>query len=75
MTEKTELRNGMKIDWDVPIAMDDGLVLQADIYRPPKEGKYPGDPNLWPLRQRPRLPGGLTLPHNDPFSKTKNILS
>jgi predicted acyl esterase len=41
MTEKTELRDGMRIDWDVPIAMDDGLVLRADIYRPPQEGKYP----------------------------------
>jgi predicted acyl esterase len=24
----------MKIDWDVPIRMDDGLVLRADVYRP-----------------------------------------
>ena len=31
----------MRIDWDVPITMDDGLVLRADIYRPPQEGKYP----------------------------------
>ncbi|MBL6769507.1 MAG: CocE/NonD family hydrolase [Alphaproteobacteria bacterium] len=31
----------MVIDWDVPIEMDDGVVLRADIYRPIKEGKYP----------------------------------
>ena len=31
----------MKIDWDVPIAMDDGLVLRADIFRPDGEGGYP----------------------------------
>ncbi|MDH4268359.1 MAG: hypothetical protein OEW45_22260, partial [Deltaproteobacteria bacterium] len=31
----------MMIDWDVPITMDDGLVLRADIYRPPPEGQYP----------------------------------
>ena len=31
----------MKIDWDVPIAMDDGLVLRADIFRPNDNGKYP----------------------------------
>jgi len=31
----------MKIDWDVPIAMDDGLVLRADIFRPDDGGKYP----------------------------------
>lgn len=41
MNYKSELRNGMRIEWDVPITMDDGLVLRADIYRPPKEGKYP----------------------------------
>jgi putative CocE/NonD family hydrolase len=41
MNQKNELRDGMMIDWDVPITMDDGLVLRADIYRPPQEGKYP----------------------------------
>ena len=39
--EINESRDGMKIDWDVPITMDDGLVLRADIFRPIKEGKYP----------------------------------
>jgi uncharacterized protein len=29
-----EFRDGMRIDWDVPITMDDGLVLRADLYRP-----------------------------------------
>ncbi len=40
-TFKTEERNGMLIDWDVPIMMDDGLEMRADIYRPKKVGKYP----------------------------------
>ncbi len=31
----------MKIDWDVPIRMDDGLVLRADVYRPSAEGRHP----------------------------------
>ena len=31
----------MHIDWDVPIRMDDGNILRADAYRPPKEGRYP----------------------------------
>jgi predicted acyl esterase len=31
----------MKIDWDVPLRMDDGLVLRADVYRPDPEGRYP----------------------------------
>ena len=38
---KSEIRDGMRIDWDVPIRMDDGLVLRCDIYRPEKEGRYP----------------------------------
>ena len=31
----------MRIDWDVPIPMDDGVVLRADIFRPTAEGRYP----------------------------------
>src|ERR671914_1684072 len=34
-------RDGMRIDWDVPIAMDDGIRLRADVFRPIAEGKYP----------------------------------
>jgi predicted acyl esterase len=37
----SEFRDGMRIDWDVPIAMDDGLVLRADVFRPPRDGRYP----------------------------------
>ncbi len=39
--EKSDIRDGMRIDWDMPITMDDGVVLRADIYRPIAEGKYP----------------------------------
>ncbi len=38
---KSEIRDGMRIDWDVPIRMDDGIVLRADIFRPIKAGTYP----------------------------------
>ena len=38
---KVETRDGMLIEWDVPIEMDDGLVLRADVYRPVEEGRYP----------------------------------
>lgn len=41
MTYKTEIREGMKIDWDVPIKMDDGIEVRADIFRPIEDGKYP----------------------------------
>ncbi|HSF21130.1 MAG TPA: CocE/NonD family hydrolase, partial [Burkholderiales bacterium] len=36
-----EVRDGMRIDWDVPIPMDDGIVLRADVFRPFQEGRYP----------------------------------
>src|SRR6266700_1047455 len=38
---KSELRDGMRIDWDVPIEMEDDLVLRADVFRPEKDGRYP----------------------------------
>jgi uncharacterized protein len=41
MSHKIEIKDGMKIEWDAPITMDDGLVLRADIFRPIEEGKYP----------------------------------
>jgi len=41
MDFKSEVRDSMRIDWDVPITMDDGLVLRADIFRPVAEGRYP----------------------------------
>ena len=31
----------MRVEWDVQVAMDDGLVLRADVFRPPGEGKFP----------------------------------
>jgi uncharacterized protein len=38
---KSEIRDGMRIDWDAPINMDDGVVLRADVFRPLAEGTYP----------------------------------
>ena len=37
----TETRDGMRISWDVPIEMDDGVVLRCDVYRPPGDGRWP----------------------------------
>jgi hypothetical protein len=37
----SEIRDGMQIEWDVPIAMDDGVVLRADVFRPPGDGQHP----------------------------------
>ena len=38
---KSEVRDGMHIDWDAPIGMEDGIVLRADVFRPLGDGKYP----------------------------------
>ena len=38
---RSEVRDGMRIDWDVDITMDDGQVLKADVFRPVKDGHYP----------------------------------
>jgi predicted acyl esterase len=40
-TTRTEQRDGMLIDWNVPIEMDDGAVLYADVFRPQEEGTFP----------------------------------
>ncbi|MGH2702492.1 MAG: CocE/NonD family hydrolase [Actinomycetota bacterium] len=37
----TDERDGMCIDWQVPIEMPDGAVLRGDVYRPTAEGRYP----------------------------------
>src|SRR5919202_469449 len=42
MTEmKSETRDGMRIEWDAPIEMDDGVVLRCDVFRPVEERAYP----------------------------------
>ena len=37
----SEIRDGMRIDWDVPMTMDDGVVLRADVFRPIEDGRHP----------------------------------
>jgi uncharacterized protein len=41
MSSKSEIRDGMKIEWDAPIEMDDGRVVRADVYRPADEDRHP----------------------------------
>ena len=41
MTTTSEVRDGMRVDWDVVIKVDDGLELRADVYRPDDDGQYP----------------------------------
>ena len=39
--EVSEIRDGMLIEWDVPIAMEDGVMLRADVFRPVQSGRHP----------------------------------
>ena len=41
MDTAIDQKDGMWIEWDVSITMDDGLVLKADVFRPPSDGRYP----------------------------------
>src|ERR1051326_1320712 len=38
---RSDIQDGMRVDWDVPIEMDDGIVLRADIFRPARDGRFP----------------------------------
>jgi hypothetical protein len=37
---RSEVRDGMLVDWDIEIPTDDDLVLRADVYRPVEDGEY-----------------------------------
>ena len=38
---RTEVRDGMRITWNQPITVDDGLILRADIFRPIEDAQVP----------------------------------
>ena len=58
--EVSEIRDGMRIDWDMPITMDDGLQLRCDVFRPIRPGRYPVIlTQQRPLRQVAALRGRL----------------
>jgi uncharacterized protein len=48
VTEETEVSDGMQIERNVPIPMDDGIVLRANVFRPPTDGQYPAILNYGP---------------------------
>ncbi len=76
---KSEVRDGMQIDWDVPIEMDDGLILRGDVYRPIADGKYPaimsyGPYNKW-LHLKDGYPGqwkSMTEKYPETITGTSN---
>ncbi len=57
---KFEIRDGMRIDWDAPIPMDDGIVLRADVFRPVGEGRDSRVAHIRALCQGTRFSGRLS---------------
>jgi predicted acyl esterase len=48
----SEIRDGMQIEWDAAIPMDDGIVLRADVFRPVGNGKFPAILNYGPYAKK-----------------------
>jgi predicted acyl esterase len=38
---RSEVHEGIRIDWDVPIRMSDGVTLRCDVFRPDDDRRYP----------------------------------
>ena len=45
---RSEIGDGMQIEWDAAIPTDDGIVLRADVFRPAGTGKCPAILNCGP---------------------------
>lgn len=41
LQSRQEIRNGLRVEWNVPIATEDGLVLRADVFLPVAKGRFP----------------------------------
>ncbi|HEY2641239.1 MAG TPA: CocE/NonD family hydrolase [Streptosporangiaceae bacterium] len=70
----------MRIDWDVPITMDDGLVLRGDVFRPNANGRFPvimthGPYAKWLAFQDgfPRQWANLESEHPDTLASSSNV--
>src|SRR5579863_9616836 len=55
---KAQTELGMRIIWDAPIEMDDGVTLRADVFLPEAEGKYPVIITLGPYAKGLSFQGG-----------------
>ena len=55
--DQSVVTDGMRIDWDVPIPMDDGVILRADVFRPLDEGRYPVIMSFGALHEGLGVPG------------------
>ncbi len=63
---ESTVADGMRIDWDVPVEMDDGLVLRADVFRPIEDGQYPVIMTLGPYAKGLPFQTGYAGSGSDP---------
>ncbi len=63
----TRSANGMTIDFDVPIVMDDGVTVRADVYRPQGGGRHPVIMTMGPYGK------GLAVQDGWTFNWTKAV--
>jgi predicted acyl esterase len=60
-------KDGMIIEWNTPITMDDGTVLRANVFRPLKDGKYPVIMSMWPYGKDRSYHGDKHFTGNRPY--------
>ena len=58
----SEIRQGMHVDWDVPVDMDDGTTLRCDVFRPSDSGRWPVILSYGPYGKGLHFEDGFPLP-------------
>jgi hypothetical protein len=63
---RSEVADGMRIEFDVAIPMDGGLVLRADVFRPIGDGRYPAILSYGAYGARTLRRAGIALVRDHP---------
>lgn len=58
----SEIRQGMRIEWDVPVEMDDGITLRCDVFRPTDDACWPVILSYGPYGKWLHFEDGFPLP-------------
>ena len=69
-----EVRDNMRIVWDAPIEMSDGIVLRADVFRPVGESTIPAILSYGPYAKGLALQEGFTQAWELMAKETPDVL-
>ena len=72
-TPRHDVVDGMRIEWDVAIEMDDGLLLRADVYRPADDEPVPVLVSYGPYGKGLHFPDGYPDAWNAMVSKHPDV--